>query len=80
MHHTIMAHPIVGIPFETDNFNQPCGNPKGFLVGKIGSLRPSKVFTLKGSTAHSLWGPSNSHDAYFGLHIDLDQLEDEATP
>ena len=38
------------------------------------------MFTLNGSTAHSIWGPLILVMPISGLHIDLDQLEGEATP
>ena len=58
----------------------PCEGPPGQPVTLF--LQPTtwepRGLPLKGGS--SLWGSSHSCDDFLGLHIDLDQLENEATP
>ena len=77
-----MVHPIiVGVCRQTGYFNQP-REIRGLPLGKIGAghlvcvhLRCS---LLKGG--NSLQAPLILVLPVLGLHIDIDQLKDEATP
>jgi hypothetical protein len=73
LYQAVLVLPVMNPP-------NPCEGSPGQPVTLF--LQPTtwepRGVPLKGGS--SLWGSSHSCDDFLGLHIDLDQLENEATP